>query len=119
VEDLKSFRFGTKDVRIRLEQPSSAGAVPFYMSAAYFSAQEVESLLLFPGKNGLSLKDTLDAVFQEKMEDEDYEVCTAAHFLAPIFQNHFSLPKGFEDDKRHKKAYKAFQKSWKKNRHAH
>lgn len=55
----------------------------------------------------------------EKMKGEkedgrrDFGVCTS-HDLAPIVARVFAIPKGFDEEKAFRAAYKAFEKEWRK-----
>ena len=75
VNDLVVFgRNGDAQHRLEAHLESSI----FYLSEIYFSPSQLETILAFPGKNGLPLQTVLDARFKDKKE-----VC-AAHTLAPL-----------------------------------
>ena len=103
VNDLVVFgRNGDAQHRLEAHLESSI----FYLSEIYFSPSQLETILAFPGKNGLPLQTVLDARFKDKKE-----VC-AAHTLAPIIKMHFDIRSGFVKSKEHKNIYKAFCKAW-------
>jgi len=95
VHDLKSFK-NNKRARLRLSQDPVAG---FYMSSAYFSPEQAQVILSFEGRDGVTLEQSLQSRIAHKLQTTEgevssarYELCTS-HFLAPIFQEHFTLGK--------------------------
>lgn len=78
----------------------------FYLSEVYFTPSQKDTVLAFPGKNGLTLQTVLEVRFKNKKE-----VCSA-HTLAPIIMTHFNISKDFQKFREHRDSYKAFCKAW-------
>lgn len=98
--------------------------VRFYLSSVYFSLEEIEVLLSFIGRDGLTLEQSIQTTLACKLqqardvEASSYDICTS-HDLALILRDHFSIRKGFQDESGYKNANKKFNKAWKKQSKAH
>lgn len=98
--------------RLRLLQDPTA---QFYMSSVYFTTEQAEFLLSFKGRDGRTLEETLQSRIARKVQQardgstSSYEICTS-HDLAPVFQDHFDVEKGFHD----KNLYNKFAKEHRK-----
>lgn len=119
LKDLMTFG-SDEDARQRLESDLST---QFYLSSAYFTPQDVQTLMDFPTGSGLTFKDTLEVLMKDKMDQtrsgvlRDYNLCTS-HDLAPLIREVFGVRKGFQEEKGFVTAHKTFTKAWRKKEKA-
>ncbi|KAJ3156964.1 hypothetical protein HDU89_002372 [Geranomyces variabilis] len=109
-----------KDPEAQERLESEPGAT-LYMSSVYFTRDEADRLLSFPGGTGLTLKQTLEVMMASKMsaaqsgQSRDFQICTS-HDIAPVLVDHFGIRKGFQEERLFGAALKTFKKTWKKRR---
>ncbi|KAI9097174.1 hypothetical protein DFS34DRAFT_649984 [Phlyctochytrium arcticum] len=109
-------RFGSDEAaRDRLETDFTAR---FYLTNAYFTADEAQFVLSFPSDSGLTIEQLLEVLMKNKVDQSkagnsrDFNLCTS-HDLAPIVRHVFGIRKGFEEEKTFVMASKVFDKKWK------
>ncbi|KAJ3186064.1 hypothetical protein HDU85_000979 [Gaertneriomyces sp. JEL0708] len=114
LSDLLRFSFD-EGARDRLETDFNAR---YYLTNAYFTADEAQLVLHFPSGLGLTFEQLLEVLMKQKIDQSkagnsrDFSLCTS-HDLAPVVKEVFGIRKGFEDEKTFVMASKAFEKEWK------
>jgi len=94
-----------KDAEMRLHTDQTA---IFYFSKVYFDEKEIENILNFPTASGLSVSKLFELSLSQKTD-----LCSS-HDLAPLVQGIFGIRKGFQKEKDFTKAFKNFEKDWRK-----
>ncbi|CAB4373981.1 unnamed protein product [Rhizophagus irregularis] len=94
-----------KDAEMRLHMDQTA---IFYFSKVYFDEKEIKNILNFPTASGLSISKLFELSLYQKTD-----LCSS-HDLAPLVQEIFGIRKGFQKEKGFTKAFKKFEKDWRK-----
>ena len=97
----------------RLEASVQDPNMEYYFSNAHFTTEDISTLMKFTGPNG----EALHSVLRSKLQDTKSEICTS-HTLLPIVMDIFQIPTDFSKSKPFEKRYKAFEKRWRKLKHA-
>ncbi|GBC10371.1 hypothetical protein RclHR1_09580004 [Rhizophagus clarus] len=80
----------------------------FYFSKVYFDEKEIKNILNFSIASGLSVSKLFELSLSQKTD-----LCSS-HDLAPLVQEIFGIRKGFQKEKGFTKAFKKFEKDWRK-----